>query len=216
MATTNFSAIQLDGAGGGASTALIFGAGTAASPATSATAGAMFLEFRTQSTATSGDARGIYNRLYISGAGGGGEALRNFTTVNNVAAATAHGSHTSLNFGTTGTVTGQGIASRNTLHLKNEALTGNVTMAALQAEIYSDGADSDPGGSTKLSYLRCINDGHANGIADVDDDANLIEIIGHTIGAGNMVVAEIDETKFSHKIRINIGGTTYYLMACAT
>ena len=216
MGITNFDAIRLDGGGGGANSALVFGAGTAALPATSATAGAIFLEFRTKATAASGDARGIYNRLYISGAGGGGEALRNFTTVDNVAAATAHGSHTSISFGTTGTVTGQAIASRNTLHLKNEALTGNVTYAALQAEIYSDGASSDPGGSTKLSYLRCVNDGHADGIADVDDDVNLIEIIGHTIASGNMVVADVDESKMSHKIRINIGGTTYYLMACAT
>lgn len=216
MGVTNFDTIQLDGATGGATAALVFGAGTSASPATTATADKNFLDFRTQSTATSGDARGIYNRLYLAGAGVSGESLRSFTTVNNVAAATAHGAHISLSFGATGTITGQGIATRSTLHLKDEALASNVTMAALQAEIYSDGANSDPGGSTKLSYLRCVNDGHANGIADVDDDANLIEIIGHTIGAGNMVVAEVDETKFSHKIRINIGGTTYYLMACAT
>ncbi len=216
MGVTNFDTIQLDGATGGATAALVFGAGTSASPATTATADKNFLDFRTQSTATSGDARGIYNRLYLAGAGVSGESLRSFTTVNNVAAATAHGAHISLSFGATGTITGQGIATRSTLHLKDEALASNVTMAALQAEIYSDGANSDPGGSTKLSYLRCLNDGHANGIADVDDDANLIEIIGHTIGAGNMVVAEVDETKFSHKIRINIGGTTYYLMACAT
>lgn len=216
MGVTNFDTIQLDGATGGATSALVFGAGTSASPATTATADKNFLDFRTQSTATSGDARGIYNRLYLAGAGVSGESLRSFTTVNNVAAATAHGAHISLSFGATGTITGQGIATRSTLHLKDEALASNVTMAALQAEIYSDGASSDPGGSTKLSYLRCLNDGHADGIADVDDDANLIEIIGHTIGAGNMVVAEVDETKFSHKIRINIGGTTYYLMACAT
>lgn len=216
MGVTNFDTIQLDGATGGATSALVFGAGTSASPATTATADKNFLDFRTQSTATSGDARGIYNRLYLAGAGVSGESLRSFTTVNNVAAATAHGAHISLSFGATGTITGQGIATRSTLHLKDEALASNVTMAALQAEIYSDGANSDPGGSTKLSYLRCVNDGHANGIADVDDDASLIEIIGHTIGAGNMVVAEADETKFSHKIRINIGGTTYYLMACAT
>ena len=216
MGVTNFDTIQLDGATGGATAALVFGAGTSASPATTATADKNFLDFRTQSTATSGDARGIYNRLYLAGAGVSGESLRSFTTVNNVAAATAHGAHISLSFGATGTITGQGIATRSTLHLKDEALASNVTMAALQAEIYSDGANSDPGGSTKLSYLRCVNDGHVNGIADVDDDANLIEIIGHTIGAGNMVVAEVDETKFSHKIRINIGGTTYYLMACAT
>ena len=216
MGVTNFDTIQLDGATGGATAALVFGAGTSASPATTATADKNFLDFRTQSTATSGDARGIYNRLYLAGAGVSGESLRSFTTVNNVAAATAHGAHISLSFGATGTITGQGIATRSTIHLKDEALASNVTMAALQAEIYSDGANSDPGGSTKLSYLRCVNDGHANGIADVDDDASLIEIIGHTIGAGNMVVAEVDETKFSHKIRINIGGTTYYLMACAT
>lgn len=216
MGVTNFDTIQLDGATGGATAALVFGAGTSASPATTATADKNFLDFRTQSTATSGDARGIYNRLYLAGAGVSGESLRSFTTVNNVTAATAHGAHISLSFGATGTITGQGIATRSTLHLKDEALASNVTMAALQAEIYSDGANSDPGGSTKLSYLRCVNDGHANGIADVDDDASLIEIIGHTIGAGNMVVAEVDETKFSHKIRINIGGTTYYLMACAT
>lgn len=216
MGVTNFDTIQLDGATGGATAALVFGAGTSASPATTATADKNFLDFRTQSTATSGDARGIYNRLYLAGAGVSGESLRSFTTVNNVAAATAHGAHISLSFGATGTITGQGIATRSTIHLKDEALASNVTMAALQAEIYSDGANSDPGGNTKLSYLRCVNDGHADGIADVDDDANLIEIIGHTIGAGNMVVAEVDETKFSHKIRINIGGTTYYLMACAT
>jgi hypothetical protein len=174
------------------------------------------LEYYLASTHTTGDTRGMYLRLYFSGAGGSGEAARIFSTVNNVAAATVHGAHISLSFGATGTITGQGIATRSTLHLKNEALASNVTMAALQAEIYSDGENSDPGGSTKLSYLRCVNDGHANGIADVDDDASLIEIIGHTIGAGNMVVADVDETKFSHKIRINIGGTTYFLMACAT
>lgn len=216
MGVTNFDAIQLNGAGGGVSPALVFGVGLSSDPATTATADKNFFEFRTQSTATSGDARGIYNRLYLSGAGVSGESLRSFTTVNNVAAANAHGAHISLNFGTTGTITGQGIATRSTLHLKNEALASNVTMAALQAEIYSDGANSDPGGSTKISYLRCVNDGHANGIADVDDDVNLIEIIGHTIGSGNLVVAETDETKFSHKIRCNVGGTTLYLMACAT
>lgn len=213
MGITNFDAVAISGT---PSTALLLGAGTAASPATSGTAGAVFVEFRVANTATSGDSRAIYNRLYINGAGGGGESLRSFTTVNNVAAATAHGAHISLNFGTTGTVTGQGIATRSTLHLKNAALTGNVTMAALQAEIYSDGASSDPGGSTKLSYLRCVNDGHADGIADVDDGVSLIEIIGHSIGSGNLIVADADETKFSHKIRINIDGTPYYLMATAT
>ncbi len=191
---------------------LLLGAGTATNKFTTATADKNFIEFRFENTATSGDNRGIYNRLYLAGAGIGGESLRAFTTISDVAASTAHGAHISLNFAATGTVTGQGIALRATLHIPNVALTSNVTMAALEAEIFSDGATSDPGGSTKLSYLLCNNGGNSSGIADVDDDASLISITGHTIGAANMIVADVDETKFSHKVRIDIDGVEYFIM----
>jgi hypothetical protein len=204
------SGIELGGNNGNSS--LLLGAGTSSNKMTTSVANTKFMEFRLENSATSGDNRAMYLRFYLSGAGGGGEAARIFTTVNNVAAGTAHGAHISLNFGTSGTVTGQGIAGRNTLHLPNAALTSNVTMAAVQAEIYSDGSDSDPGGSTLLSYFRAVNDGHADGKADVDDDVALIEIIGHTIAAGNMLQAETDETKFSHKARIRIAGTDYFIM----
>jgi hypothetical protein len=90
------------------------------------------------------------------------------------------------------------------------------TYAALMAEIYSFGEHSDAGAVTELSFIRVVNDGHANGIADVDDDANLLVITGGSIAGGNMVQAETDETKFSHKIRCKVHGTTMYLMACAT
>lgn len=191
---------------------LLLGAGTSTNKMTTATADAKFMEFRLENTATSGDNRGQYLRFYIAGAGGGGEALRAFTTISDVAASTAHGAHISLNFGTSGTVTGQGIAMRGTLHLPNTALTSNVTLAAVQAEIWSDGSSSDPGGSTKLSYIRCVNGGDATGGADVDDDASLMSIIGTTIGSGNMIVADTDETKFSHKARIDIDGVEYFIM----
>ena len=199
--------------------ALIFGAGTSADPATTSSADKNFIEYRVQSSATSGDARGIYDRLYISGAGGGGEALRAFTTISNVAAANAHGAHISLSFGTSGTVTGQGIAGRNTLHLPTTALASNVTLAAVQAEIYSDGSTSDPGGSTLLSFFRAVNGGNANGRADVDDDAVLMELIGFTAGASNMVdnsdgtggtTLDFDNVV---KLRIRIGSTLYYIPA---
>jgi hypothetical protein len=202
------------GLAGGDHSALLFGAGSSASPLTSSTADKKFLEFRLKNSATSGDNRGMYLRLYLAGAGGGGEAARIFTTVDDVAAGTAHGAHISLNFDTSGSVTGLGVAGRNTLHIPNVASWSPGTLAAVQAEIYSDGTNSDAGGATKLSYFRVVNDGHASGIADVDDDVCLFSINGHTIGAGNMIVAEDDETKFSHKIRVDIGGTDYYLMAC--
>jgi len=196
------------------SNAVLAGAGTSSVPATSATANTNFFEFRVKNTATSGDNRGIYNRLYIAGAGGGGESLRSFTTISDVAAGTAHGAHISLNFGDTGSVTGLGVAMRATLHVPNDASWAPGTIAAIQAEIYSDGANSDTDGATEVSLFRVVNGGNASGIADVDDDANLLTLDGFTVGAGNMVQAETDETKFSHKIRVNIGGTTMYLMAC--
>lgn len=201
--------------------ALLMGIGTSTERAKTDVADSKFFSFYVENTATSGDNRAMYLRLYHSGAGGGGEALRVFTTVQNVAAATAHGAHISLNFGSTGTVTGQGIAVRGTLHLPNVALASNVTMAALQAEIYSDGSLSDPGGSTLISFLRLVNAGHANGIADVDDDAAMIELIGFTAGSGNMVSANtagkstLDFTNWV-TLRIKIGATVYYIPAAQT
>ena len=176
----------------------------------SATANKKFINWVVRSTATSGDARAEYLRLYITGAGGGGEALRAFTTVNDVAGGSAHGVHASLNFGTSGTITGQGIAGRNTLHLPNTALASNVTLAAVQAEIWSDGSASDPGGSTILSFFRAVAGGHANGIADVQDDAVLFDLQGITSGAGHLFVATAPST-LGASLKIRVGSTLYYI-----
>lgn len=201
---------------GGQSSAPILGAGSSTAPLTTATADTKFMDFRLKNTATSGDNRGMYLRLALAGAGGGGEAARIFTVVDDVAAGTAHGAHISLGFDTEGSVTGLGAAVRGTLHIPNDADWAPGTVTALQAEIYSDGAASDTDGATDVSFIRVVNDGNASGVADVDDDAALFSLSGFTIGAGNMVQADDDETKFSHKIRIKIAGTVYYLMATAT
>jgi len=189
--------------------------GTRAVPIVEDTASMKFLSYYFDSGATSGDSRGMYLRQYLTGAGGGGEALRVFTTVSNVAAANAHGAHISLNFGATGTVTGQGIAIRGTIHLPDVALASNVTMAAVQAEIYSDGDDSDPGGSTILSYFRAVNGGNANGISDVDDDAVIISIQGTTAGAAKMFATGLTAStvygNLSASLKVLVGTTTYYI-----
>lgn len=189
---------------------LLLGAGTSTNKMTTATADTKFMEFRLENSATSGDNRGIYNRFYLSGAGGGGEALRCFTTVNDVAASTAHGAHISLNFGTSGTVTGQGIAMRATLHIPATALTSNVTMSAVQAEIWSEATTSDPGGSTILSCFRAVNGGDATGKADVDTDAYLFDIQGWTSATGSMFLADTPGT-LGGSLRILIGATPYYI-----
>lgn len=194
--------------------ALFLGAGTADLPETTSVANKNFLEFRTETTTTTAgsDTRGMYLRLYINGVStGGGEALRAFTTVEK-AIGTAHGAHISLNFDdTNGVVSGQGIAGRNTLHIPDNASWAPGTIAALQAEIYSDGAASDTDGATEVSFLRCINGGHSNGIADVDDDAFFLTISGGSTASGNMFAAK-SSAAVSHVLRCKIHGTVYYLM----
>ena len=190
-------------------------AGTSASTVSCSTTASMkFVSLYTESAAISGDARSIYNRLYISGIGGGGESLRCFTTVSNVAGATAHGAHISLSFAATGSLTGQGIASRNTLHIPDVAMTGGI-YSALQAEIWSDGDDSDAAAVTELSFIRVVNGGNANGIADVDDDAYLMSISGGSIASGNMVAVK-SSAAVSHTLKIKVGATVMYLMASTT
>lgn len=216
MANSHLSALQLIGQGGADSSGLLLGAGTAASPATTATADTKFIEWRLQNTATSGDNRGVYLRFYLAGAGGGGESLRAFTTISDVAAGTAHGAHISLNFADTGSVTGLGVASRATLHIPDDASWAPGTIAAIQAEIWSDGDDSDTDGATEVSFLRFVNGGNANGIADVDDDAFLFAFSGGAIGAGNLVATQTAAV-VSHTIRVKLpNGTTGYLMVSDT
>jgi hypothetical protein len=156
------------------SSALLHGAGTSSSKVTTSTAGAKFLSYYLANSAASGDNRGMYLRLYLTG-GGGGEAARIFTSLSS-AAGTAHGAHISLNFSAGSQITGLGVAARCTLHIPNAA-SGSGTLAAVQAEIYSDGASSDPAGAT-MSAFRVVNDGNASGKADVDDDLYLFNFGG--------------------------------------
>jgi len=193
----------------------IFKAGTSSAPVTEDTANMKFMALYFDNGATSGDNRGMYLRQYLTGAGGGGEAARIFTTISDVAAGTAHGAHISLNFGDTGSVTGLGVASRNTLHVPDDASWAPGTLAATQAEIYSDGAASDTDGATEVSFLRLVNGGNASGIADVDDDAFLLTLTGGAVGAGNIVAAQ-SSAAVSHTIRVKLHGTTYYLMVSDT
>ena len=64
--------------------------------------------------------------------------------------------------------------------------------------------------------IRLSLGGDSTGAANVDDNANLITLTGGSIASGNIVVTEVDETKFSHKIRCSFNGTTLFLMATAT
>lgn len=204
--------------------AKVLNIGTTSYPNLASTSG-NFVNVRGEATHTSGDVRNIYNRLYLKGADGNGESLRTFTTVSGVGVVSAHGAHISLNFTADAASTSDlGVASRCTLHIPDVASwsPGGGTMAPIQAEIYSDGAASDPGGLTELSFIRCVSDGNAAGKADVDDDAFLLSLQGVTpedgdTGTGSLVTtgcADIGAAgNLTAALKIKIGSTTYWIPA---
>lgn len=161
---------------------------------------------------------GHYTRSYIATAAISADAFRAFATVEDVAAATVRGAHISLSMGASGTVTGLGCALEATLHIPTTAgQTG--TIYAVKAAINSDGAASDPAGATTLAYFAAVNQGDATGGADVDDDAVLLHIDGHTIADDNMVDSAATEyalAEITHGIKIKVGSTTMWLLASTT
>jgi len=165
--------------------------GKSALHVTSSVPSTKFISIYADITATSGDNRGIYNRLYFTVTNsGGGESLRSYTEIGkNVTVATAHGAHISLGMGEStdiGKITGLGAAVRCTLGIPNGALLGG-TYAALMAEIYSFGTLSDASGVTSLSVLRAVNDGATAGKDIVDDKAVLISLAGFASATGSLV-----------------------------
>lgn len=178
--------IRLSHQGGAmAANALLMGYGTSANPATTDEADKDFIEMRTQSSATSGSSRGLYWRHNLSGAGQDGECIRAFTDLT-AAVGTARGSHVSLQAGATGYVTGLGAGMDAQLYIKNEALHANGTYAALNAEIYSEGATSSVAAATEVAFLRAVNNGNATGMGTVDDKAYLFSLVGFTSGAAKL------------------------------
>jgi len=208
--------------GAAASGALLMGSGTGTTPATTDVAGSKFLSFYCETTTTGAgsDTRAAYIRLYINGTStGGGEALRAMTTVEkNIG--TARGAHISLNFAAgvgTSECSGLGVAMGATLHIPNIASWAPAgTYAAIQAEIYSDGTNSDPAGMTELSAIRIANSG-GSGKADVDTDAAIFSLQGwtpasdQTSAISDVSLAELPGSSIA--LRILVGSTSYHIPA---
>jgi hypothetical protein len=126
-------------------TAILAGAGSSADRALIAVADKRFLCFYTESTATSGDSRGIYWQHFLSGAGATGDCARFFCKVNATGVAGGFGVHSTVQIqddATTG-ITGLANGVRATLAAEADTRTLGGTMAALQV-------DSDIGANNTL------------------------------------------------------------------
>ena len=166
-----------------------------------ATADKNHMSFYLENSAASGDNRGMYLRLYFTTAGGGGEAARIFTTVEDVAAATAHGAHISLNFGDTGSITGLGVAMRATLHVPNQAQSAG-TYAAIEAELWHDGSSSDITGATAYGAFRVSVAGNATGAAKAIN----FMTISAPVGTGKFVDTNITSGTGYAALRVLVEG----------
>jgi hypothetical protein len=117
--------------------ALAIGGGTSATKLTTAVADKNFGGMFTESTATSGDSRGLYWRHYLGGtiaATGFGDAVRAFCTVTGTGYSYASGLHATMQINAGATVTGSGAGARATLAAAAEARTLVGSLAALQVD----------------------------------------------------------------------------------
>lgn len=204
------------GLNGGTASAsgLLMGVGTSASPATTSTAGDIFAEFRTESTATSGDSRGLYWRHSLNGAGVSGEAIRAFSKIE-AAAATCRGAHVSLDVAAAGSCSGLGVGVDNQILVHNGALAGG-TYAVANLEIYSAGSSTDVSGVTRISFLRVNAGGDGTGAGNVDDNAYFLELAGVAAGSGNMIDTDITTHTAYGGLRVYIPGVGTRYIALVT
>jgi hypothetical protein len=168
---------------------------------TTASQNALGLFFETE--ATSGDTRGVNLRLYFSGAGGSGEALRAYGIVNGVTAATGgtvNGAHVTLGVtGAAGAISGAANALRATLAFGASVNAGG-TCSALQLDSDFDNACTL---DANVCAIRLTN-------SNTKLWANLIQIPAASNGT---IFAAHTTQAMTHSIRIrDAANTAYYVM----
>ncbi len=190
-------------AAGSPNSALLLGGGNSSVPlGDGAVANKNFIEFRTKSTATSGDTRLAYLRQAFAAAGSG-EVLRAFATVagTNVATGgTVNGAHISLSVDAGATVSGQARAARLTLGAAaaTRTLDGNLAVLNLDSDI---GANNTV--PATVAFIHVTDTGSVK--------------IGHLLRlpapSNSTIYATHTTQAMTHSIRIVADdGTPYYIM----
>jgi hypothetical protein len=190
------------GLAGGKPSSILHGAGNSTTPVLNADAGKNFMSYYMKSSAASGDSRGLYLRLYLSGAGAG-EAIRAYASAQNAATATGgtvNGIHASLGIDAGAQISGAGNAGRFTLGAAADTRTLGGALAALQLD--SDIATGNTMGAT-AAFLRVTDTGAVK-------VGNLLNIPAASNGT---IFATHTTQNMTHSIKIvDAAGTAYYLM----
>jgi len=189
--------------------------GTNANKFTDDTAGAKFVSMYADCGATSGDARLIYAALFLTGAGGAGEALRGRTVVSAAVAGGVHGGHLGLEIGAGGSITGLGVGGRLTFMIPNSAMSGG-TVCGGMSELYAEGASSDISGTTVHSIHRFILGGNETGRATAQNVFEFVDLTTGTNEATKMVISGTAAEAATHGLRVVINGTPYRFLLTTT
>jgi hypothetical protein len=183
------------------SAALLLGAGTSTTPQLTSTAGKNFVGFWCKSTATSGDARAMYMRLYLTGASGG-EAIRAYTTAQGTVGVggTVNGLHASLSVDASAAVSGQGNAARFTLDLAADTRTAGANLACVTLDS-NFGTGNTIG--TGAAFIR---------VTDLTA-VKMPALLNIPAASNGTIFATHTVQTMSHSIRcVDAAGTAYYIM----
>lgn len=185
---------------------LLFGAGASGANHSLGATADNAIEFYLDGTHTTGDMRGMYLRLYFSGAGGSGEAARIFSTINNVSVATGgtvNGAHISIGTaGASAAVSGAANALRVTFGIAAASTNIGGTCAVVQVDTDFDTAVTVP---SNFAFLRFTN-------TNTKKSDNLIRIPNVLAESGGLFCAHITQT-MTHSIKmVSEDGTAYYIM----
>ena len=191
-----------------AGTGVLIGEGSSSSKYALGSTGANGLQFYFNATHTSGDMRGMYLRLYFSGAAGSGEAARIFATINNVSVATGgtvNGAHISIGTaGASAAVSGAANALRATFGIAAASTTLGGTCSVIQVDTDFDTAVTVP---TDFAFLRLTN-------TNTKKSNNFLRLPDVAAEAGGLFCAHTTQT-MTHSIKIvSEDSTDYYVMCC--
>jgi hypothetical protein len=205
--------------GADVTTALLAGAGVAsASTALVASgAGGNFLQWYLKTTATTGDTRALYARLYAApasaqSAGVSNDGLRGYVSVTTAYAANAHGAHLTAGLsGAAAKISGLGAGVRATLDLANTTTAqGSVYGAVIET---LSAANTQTATEYALLLLRSI----ANGANGVGTKPNMLAVIGDTEGAvtsgsGDTTLHKTGNTfTCAGGLRVKVNGTVVWI-----
>lgn len=184
---------------------LLAGTGTTSTKATTSTANKNFLGLWSETTATSGDSRGLYLRHYAGGTiatTGYSDAARIFGTVTGTGYSSATGAHITNQINTSASVTGLAAALRASLSVSGTTTQGTMCVLHLDEQGDFNGVYTD------WDFVR-VETSKTNLTAP-----RFLNFQGFTPGAGAMLVTGVAKAypaEYAGTIKIKIGTTDYFI-----